>query len=112
MTVVIKNVIGLDTAMFFNSTSLNKIRTGYTADFTKNSTFQVSAKFPEKLYLLVWSDDRFKRTIYTIKVQYYDRDPDFETEALENLEYMKRKTAIQDEMNQSKFSLITVQGIR
>ena len=41
MSVEIKSIIGLDTAMFFNSTSLNKISNGYKADFEKNSTFFV-----------------------------------------------------------------------
>jgi len=81
---------------------LSSIDRAWATNFKKNDTFLVAARFPEKLYLLLWSDDRFKNSTFSINFYYKDRHPDYGTEYLENIEYLKRKSKVDLKIEKSK----------
>jgi hypothetical protein len=97
MVVSITNLYNLDTAIFYNATSLNRINKSWSADFAQNSTFEIVVNFPEKLYLLIWSDDRFKYSAFSLNCAYINIDPDLTPLIIANKEYNKRKALVQYE---------------
>lgn len=97
MVVSVKNLYNLETAMFFNATSLTKIKKSWTTDFRNNDTFEIVVNFPEKLFLLIWSDDRYKYSAFALSATYTNVDADKEPLKVANKEYNRRKDAILEE---------------